>query len=518
MRKYPIGQQYFRGIRERGFVYIDKTRLIHTLIESGDYYFLSRPRRFGKSLLLSTIEEIFSGSKELFQGLWIENHWNWEQKHPVIHIGISSINYQERGLKEALSHELNKIALQLGLQLQEDNLKEKFTELIEKASLNGKVVILIDEYDKPIIDYLDDPERAEINRIVFKEFYSVLKDASKYIRLLLITGVSRFTKVSIFSDLNNLRDMTLSPAYATIAGITQEELENNFAEEIIELQKTNPGILKDLKTWYNGYSWSKGMDTVYNPFSLLNFMADKEFGNYWFQTGTPSFLIKEVQTNPAFAFLEEELKVGDEALNNLFGKTNTGAGWEHINPVTLMFQTGYLTIKSYDNITRFYTLGYPNKEVKESVLTWLVSAYSGKELGRVRPTVYELGNAFISNDIPKVIKIIDTLFSTIPNPLWIGARESFFHGLIHNTFQLLGINLESEAHSSNGRADMIVKTPTHIYMLEFKLDTNASEALEQVLQKGYLRPYQLDPRQKTAVGINFSSAKRQVEGYEVKNA
>ena len=518
MRKYPIGQQYFRGIRERWFVYVDKTRIIHTLIESGDYYFLSRPRRFGKSLLLSTIEEIFSGSKELFHGLWIQNHWNWEQKHPVIHLSLSQINYQKLGLSEALNKELVLIAKGLGITLEEAELKDKFRELIQKASSQESVVILIDEYDKPIIDYLDDPNKAEGNRQVFKEFYSVLKDASKYIRLLLITGVSRFAKVSIFSDLNNLRDITLSPAYATIAGITQEELESNFAEEISELQKTKPGILNDLKIWYNGYSWNEGAGKVYNPFSLLNFMADRKFENYWFQTGTPTFLIKEVQTNPAFAFLEEELKVSNEALNDLFGKTNAGAGWEHMNPVTLMFQTGYLTIKSYDSNTEFYTLGYPNREVKVSVLTWLVSAYSGRELGRVRPTVNELGNAFISNDIPKVIKIIDTLFSTIPNPLWIGARESFFHGLLHNTFQLLGINLESEAHSSNGRSDMIVKTSTHIYILEFKLDGNASEALEQVLQKGYLRPYQLDPRQKTAVGINFSSAKRQVEGYELKDA
>ena len=516
MRKYPIGQQYFRGIIEDGYLYVDKTKLIHTLITTGKYYFLSRPRRFGKSLLLSTIEEIFSGSKELFQGLWIEDHWNWEQKHPVIHIGISSINYQKLGLSEALNKELITIAKGLGVILEEAELKDKFKELIQKASWEEPVVILIDEYDKPIIDYLDDPDKAEVNRIVFKEFYSVLKDASKYIRLLLITGVSRFAKVSIFSDLNNLNDITLHPKYATLTGITQEELESNFAEEISAQQKDNPLILDELKKWYNGYSWNAGIDTVYNPFSLLCYMDAGIIQNYWFQTGTPTFLIKEVQTNPAFAFLEEELKVSNEALNDLFGKTNAGAGWEHMNPVTLMFQTGYLTIKSYDNTTEFYTLGYPNREVKVSVLTWLVSAYSGKELGRVRPTVNEIGNAFISNDIPKVIKIIDTLFSTIPNPLWIGARESFFHGLLHNTFQLLNINVESEAHSSNGRADMIVKTPTHIYTLEFKLDGNAAEALEQVMQKGYLRPYQLDPRQKTAVGINFSSAKRQVEGYEIK--
>jgi hypothetical protein len=565
MRKYPIGEQDFGGIIKGGFVYVDKTRLIHTLIDSGKYYFLSRPRRFGKSLLLSTIEEIFKGNKELFKGLWIENNWNWERKHPVIHIGISSLDYQELGLKEALTREMDKIAGRFGWVLTSLTLKNKFTELIEKAATQESVVILIDEYDKPIIDYLDDPDKAETNRQVFKEFYSVLKDAGKYIRLLLITGVSRFSKVSIFSDLNNLNDITLHPRYATLTGITQAELESNFAEEITAQQQNNPDILRDLKTWYNGYSWHEGIDTVYNPFSLLSYMDAGVFQNYWFQTGTPGFLIKEVQNNPAFAFLEEELNVGNEALNDLFGKTKTGVGWEHMNPVTLMFQTGYLTIHSYNQQQREYILGYPNLEVKESVLIYLVSGYSGNELGRVRPTVNELGRAFTRNDIPRVIKIIDTLFSTIPNPLWIGARESFFHGLIHNTFQLLGINLESEAHSSNGRADIVVKTTTHIYVMEFKLDgdrhkqspapdetdesstyqqkqgghkrpltsspegdrpplipagahtlTPEAKAIEQILQKGYLRPYQLDPRQKTVIGINFSSEKRRVEAYEIK--
>jgi hypothetical protein len=298
-------------------------------------------------------------------------------------------------------------------------------------------------------------------------------------------------------------------------------LSHPFTKETVPHRsiQNNPGILQDLKTWYNGYSWNEGLDTVYNPFSLLSYMDAGSFQNYWFQTGTPSFLIKEVRENPAFAFLEKELKVGNEALNDLFGKTdgtNVGAGWEHMNPVTLMFQTGYLTIQSYNRQQREYVLGYPNLEVRESVLIWLVAGYSCNELGRVRPTVNELARAFTGNDIPRVIKIIDTLFATIPSPLWIGARESFFHGLLHNTFQLLGIDLESEAHSSNGRADIIVKTASHIYVMEFKLDGSTTDVLNQITEKGYLRPYQLDPRQKAIIGINFSSEKRQVADYEIK--
>jgi hypothetical protein len=514
LRKYPIGQQYFGGIIKDGFVYVDKTRLIHTLIESGKYYFLSRPRRFGKSLLLSTIGEIFKGSQELFKGLWIENHWNWEQKHPVIYIGISKIPYQDLGLKEALSRTLDKIAVQYHLQLQEDNLKGKFTELIEKTSVNGKVVILIDEYDKPIIDYLEDPDQAETNRQVFKEFYSVLKDADEYIRLLLITGVSRFSKVSIFSDLNNLNDITLHPRYASLAGITQEELESNFAEEITAKQKNNPDILQDLKIWYNGYSWYDGMDTVYNPFSLLSYMDAGIFQNYWFQTGTPSFLINEVRRNPGFSFSENEYKAREDGLQALYN-INTEEQ-QHIDPVTLMFQTGYLTIKHFDPKYRLYTLGYPNQEVKESVLTYLVSAYSFQNLRQVGPTVSELAMAFTQNDIPKVIQIVNSLFGKIPYQLWAGARESFFHGLLHNMFQLVGVNPESEVSSAKGRADLIIKTVTHIYIMEFKLDSSATEALNQISGNGYLWPYQSDPRQKTIIGINFSSEKRQVEDYEIK--
>jgi hypothetical protein len=258
LRKYPIGLQDFKGIIEDGFMYVDKTRLIHTLIGSGKYYFLSRPRRFGKSLLLSTIKQVFSGNKDLFKGLWIEDHWNWEQKHPVIHIGISSLDYQSLDLYEALSQAMDKLADGLGLLLTSKTLKNKFAELIEKASLKGKVVILIDEYDNPIIDYLDEPDKAEHNRAVFKEFYSVLKDADSYLRFLLITGVSRFSKVSIFSDLNNLEDISLVENMNELAGITQEELESNFIEELDNLafkfKLDKPELLAEIKKWYNGYS------------------------------------------------------------------------------------------------------------------------------------------------------------------------------------------------------------------------------------------------------------------------
>lgn len=504
MRKYPIGLQDFRKIREGDFLYIDKTRHIHELITSGHYYFFSRPRRFGKSLILSTIKEIFNGSQQLFKGLWIENNWDWEVKNPVIHLSFSQMNYQHLGLYTALNKEIDWIAERMQIVLSESELKDKFRELIRKASVDAPVVILIDEYDKPVVDYLDNMEVANENRAVKKSFYSVLKDADAHIRLLLITGVGRFTRVSIFSDLNNLRDITLSPQFVTLAGITQEELETNFRLEIEKLKLQAPDILQQIKDWYNGYSWN-GMDKLYNPFSLLNYMADGDFQNYWIKTGAPAFLVKEVRTRPDFAFTEADVVVGVEGLEDLY--------IESLNPVTMMFQTGFLTIKAYDRSERLYTLGYPNREVKESVLTHLLAAFSFEETGRIKPVVTDLKKAFLKNDIALVVRIINSLFSNIPNPLWKGAKEAFYHGLIHNTFQMLGIDLASEVYSANGRLDVAVKTASHIYVIEFKLDSTPQKALDQILDQQYLLPYELDPRKKVAIGINFSSVDRKISGY-----
>ncbi len=507
MRKYPIGNQDFKGIIEDGYVYVDKTKVIHSLIESGKYYFLSRPRRFGKSLLLSTIKEIFLGNKGLFKGLWIEGKWDWEQKHPVIHIGISQLDYQSLGLYDALSMELDNQARKLGLSLTSKTLKNKFVELIEQAAVQGKVVILIDEYDKPIIDYLDDLSKAEENRLIFKDFYSVLKDADKYIRLLLITGVSKFARMSIFSDLNNLRDITISPVSATLTGITQEELETNFAEEIRELQHDNPTVLGDIKAWYNGYSWNQGKDKVYNPFSLLNFMADRRFGNYWYQTGTPTFLINHMRRKREF-LPERGIRLGENALGNF--------DISHLSSFQLLFQTGYLTIKRYDTKAQMYELDYPNKEVEDSLNDALLSAYRNVFPGGDSLAVKsDLGEALKDGDITALIRSLDALIATIPYEHWKADSESIFHIIAQLSFQKIAADISSEPHSASGRCDIVVRTSNYIYALELKLNATPQEALDQILKKGYLRPYQADKRKKFAVGINFSSAKREVDGYEV---
>ncbi len=505
MRKYPIGLQDFGEVISGDYLYIDKTEPIFNLISSGKYYFLSRPRRFGKSLLLSTIKQIFKGNTSLFDGLWIHDQWDWRQKHPVIHLKLSSINYQKLGLYAALSKEMDAQAKAQGVVLEEQDLKDKFKELIEKSSVNGNVVILIDEYDKPVIDYLEDLDTAEENRSVFKAFYSVLKDADEYIRLLLITGVSRFTKISIFSDLNNLRDISLAPEFSTLVGITQAQVEENFSAEIAEMKETEPNIVEKIREWYNGYSWN-GVDRVYNPFSLLNFMADRTFSNYWFETGTPTFLIKQIREQQDYNF--DKIRVGKSTL----GKFDI----KNLLSIPLLFQTGYLTVKSYDSEFDAYELGYPNKEVEASLLDNLLSAYREVYPADSQEFTYDLVTALRTNNINGMIEQLNVLISTIPYDHWRAESESIFHIILHLAFKRIGMNVHSEVHSAKGRCDILILTNDFIYVLELKLEGSAEAALEQIIHKGYLDAYKADPRKKTAIGINFSSERRAVQDFKVQ--
>ena len=505
IRKYPIGLQSFLKIRKGGYIYIDKTEIIHQLVETGQYYFLSRPRRFGKSLLVDTIEQLFSGKKELFEGLWIHDRWDWTKTNPVIHISFASLPYKEVGLSEAIDRGLKRNADLFGIEIYGDNIKDRFRELIEKAAQKGNVVILIDEYDKPIIDFLEEPAQMEANRQVMKSFYSILKDSDKYIRLLLITGVSQFSQVSIFSDLNNLRNITLSTQYGAIAGITQEELEESFAPEITELQKDRPDILPQIKDWYNGYTWN--MKTwVYNPFSLLNFMADPIFRSYWFATGTPTFLLKQLKKRSLYDV--ESFRLGSLALSTL--------NVENPNPGSLLFQTGYLTIKSIAPDGDVYELSYPNREVKASLLDGLLSTYREIPSEDSAALVTDIKTALNSGDIKGLTVQLNTLIASIPYDHWNAKTESIFTVLTVLTFKLVGIYVYTEVHSSRGRCDVLVKTDKYIYVMELKLDGTAGEALAQIKSKGYLQPHAADPRSKLAVGISFSSKTREVAEYLVE--
>lgn len=504
-KKYPIGIQSFSEIRNNNYHYVDKTERIHELVSTGKFYFLSRPRRFGKSLLLNTIEELFRGKKQLFDGLWISDKWDWTQKHPIIHISFSDIGVNTLGLIEAITKVLSEIATELAITLSATSYDQQFKELIQKAAVNGNVVVLIDEYDKPIIDFLDDVEKAEWHLQIMKNFYSIIKGADAYIRFFILAGVSRFSKVSIFSDLNNLNDITLSTRFGTLAGITQEELENNFATDISTLKVTNPKILDEIKLWYNGYSWDN-ITKVYNPFSVLNFMAEPVFRNYWFATGSPGFLIKKIRLAGEYNF--ENIQMNERVLGN-FDIENT-------IPAPLLFQTGYLTIKSYNKVTRTYTLDYPNQEVRDSLLDNLLSAYRGVFPADSASETGELLLAINQGDVAAIIRALNAVISSMSYNHWCADTESIFRIITYLTFKKIGVDIYTEVHNHKGRCDVLIKTDKFIYVMELKLNGNAGDALQQVVNSQYLQPYMADSRKKIALGINFSQEARQVDEYKME--
>lgn len=512
--KLPVGIQTFAKLRREDHVYVDKTEVIHRLITSGDYFFLSRPRRSGKSLTLSTIKSIYLGQRELFSGLWIADQWDWEQTRPVIHMSFSGIGYQTQGLEAAIEAEIRLIAEQQDISLEQKGIDRLFAELIRKLATKedesgrGKVVLLIDEYDKPIIDYLDNRDQAIAHRKILKTFYSVIKDHDPYIEFLLITGVSKFSKVSIFSDLNNLDDITLDRTFASLTGYTQDELEHYFApymplaEEQLGVSRTE--LLAQLREWYNGYSWD-GLTYVYNPFSILNFFRKADFRNFWFDTGTPSFLIELMKQNWL-------IRLDNLEVNELSFATYE---LEQLQVLPILFQTGYLTIKQKGEFG-LYRLGYPNREVESSMMMYLMGNLSHSEPALTTPMVVHLYRAFNANDIERVITLIKSVFKNIPSHIFLKEAEAYYHSLIYLVFFYLGQYTESEVNTNDGRLDCVVKTPDYIYILEFKLDQSAEKAMQQIKEKGYADKYAADPQSKVLLGINFSSEQKSIDGWLVE--
>ena len=357
--KYPIGIQDFRTLREGDYVYVDKTRQIHQLVSSGAYYFLSRPRRFGKSLTVSTIKEMYSGAEDLFSGLWVEDKWDFiEMRRPVVWLRFAQSGFRTEGLEAALHRLINQSANELGVELTETAFDQRFGELLRKASGKGRVVLLIDEYDKPIIDYIDDINRANRNRELLKSFYSVIKDSGPYLQLVFITGVSAFGKVSIFSDLNNLENITLAPYAETLVGITQNELQKYFGPHLKSRDND------ELRKWYNGYSWG-GKVKLYNPFSLLSHFKSGSFQAFWYETGTPSFLLKALRERGQFNVR------GIQAYRTRLLSFDVSA----LDPIGLLFQTGYLTIIDVEEQDSLYRLDFPNLEVRQSLEGGLLDNY-----------------------------------------------------------------------------------------------------------------------------------------------
>jgi hypothetical protein len=467
-----------------------------SIATEGKYYFLSRPRRFGKSMLISTLDCLFKAQKDLFKGLYIEDRWDWDSTNPVLRISFSNIGHKEKGLELAIHDELIKIASQYNITLKATHISSIFKELIETLSTTlGKIVVLIDEYDKPIIDYLGtDTAKAIENRNVMKTFYSILKDADPFLKLVFITGVSKFSKVSIFSDLNNLYDLSIDDKYAGVCGITQKELDDSFAQELKVFDR------EEIKAWYNGYSWDL-KNKVYNPFSLLNFFKNKTFKNYWFESGSPSFLIELCKSRMLYNF--ENIAVSLDSLSSY--------DLEKLQLIPLMYQTGYLTFKSYSAEDDMYTLDYPNKEVRNTFLNILLENFSYNDLSIGKGYAVNLRNALSKNNLNDLHNIFNAIFKSIPYTLWQQQNENFYHALIHLTFRLLGIYVQSEIQSADGRLDALVIMDKYIYCFEFKLNGNAQAALQQIKDKQYLLPYIHEPKKCIGIGVNFSIENKKIE-------
>lgn len=509
-QRLPLGLQDFRGIIEDGYLYVDKTEHIHRMIAFGKFFFLSRPRRFGKSITIAVLQELYSGSRELFKGLWIEDKWDWDRKHPVIRISLKAVNFEQRGLESPLAERIGMIAKDYDVSLTTTTARDRFYELITILSASAKVVVLIDEYDAAITHYLGkDIQQATENRDYLKGFYSVLKEADPMLELVFITGVSKFSKVGIFSGLNNLVDMTSMPQFATMFGYTQAELEHNFAEHLTataeEMKLSRAALLTQMKEWYNGYRFEEDAETVYNPVSINLFFSIGRFKNFWFETGTPTFLINILK---------------QEGLYDLDFTNINPLGFEvfelnNLKPAALLYQTGYLTI-SGPGEGRLINLDYPNKEVRDAMLEHLIEAFTGVDVEYSTGLIYKIRDGFRENNIEKVMRILQTVFKGLPYQLYEKAPERFYHAAIHLLFTYLGLRVNSEVCTSDGRADAVVETDDNIYILEFKLDKSPEAALEQIRAKKYYQAWWERGKPMVGIGVNFSSQSHNIEDWKVE--
>ena len=511
---YPVGIQSFEKIRNEGYYYADKTGLIYTLVKTGQYYFLSRPRRFGKSLLVSTLEAYFTGRRELFAGLAIEQLEQEWAEHPVLRLDLNAQKYERpEDLDGILDNALLQWEKLYGTFPGETSLSLRFQGIIQRtAELTGRnVVVLVDEYDKPMLQAIGNEALQDAYRSTLKAFYGVLKSSDQYLRFALLTGVTKFSKVSIFSDLNNLSDISMSPRFATLCGITEGELHRDFGEDIRQLGEANgmtgEEAARSLKEWFDGYHFTEDCEDIYNPFSLLKTFSERRFGSYWFETGTPTFLVEVLKRNHYDLHrLTEEMATAD-SLSGIDTMAN--------DPVSLLYQSGYLTIKGYDKRFMFYTLGFPNKEVEEGFTRFLLPFYASLRHSGSAFTISRFVQEVESGDVDGFMRRLQSFFADTPYEL---ARDLELHyqNVLFIVFKLLGFYTRAEYHTSQGRVDLVVQTDRFVYVMEFKLEGTAEEALCQIEDRGYARPFAADSRKVYRVGVNFSNAIRGIERWVVE--
>ena len=513
MTKYPIGLQNFQGLREDGYVYIDKTAFVYEMANTGKYYFLSRPRRFGKSLLISTIEAYFQGKKELFKGLALEKLEKDWTVHPVFHLDLNAEQYiAPEGLLSILDRHLRMWERIYGKTEGDKTPADRFVALIQRAyeQTGQKVVILVDEYDKPLLQAIGDEELQNNYRSLLKSFYGVAKTMDGYIQLAFFTGVTKFSKVSVFSDLNNLNDISLDERFVDICGITEQEIRVTFDDDV-EKMALKRGMDKEtcyrrLKENYDGYHFREDSVGVYNPFSLLNALQKMELKDYWFETGTPTFLVETLKHNN----YELENMTREEVTADLLGSLDSIG----TNPLPLLYQSGYLTIKSYNPRFMTYQLGFPNGEVERGFTKFLYMYYAPIRQEQSMFYIVNFVNEIESGQPERFMARLDTMFAD-QNYQIAGDAELYFHNVVYVVFKMLGFYVDVERHTSDGRMDMLIQTKDYIYILEFKMDKSADEALAQIEEKQYAKPFVQDSRKLYKIGVNFSTATRRIEGWKM---
>jgi len=514
-RKLPIGIQTFETIIKGGYLYVDKTALVYKLVSENKYVFLSRPRRFGKSLLTSTLEAYFAGRKDLFQGLAIGQQEQAWLSHPIFHLDLNANKYDTpESLVKELDNFLTSQEEQYGTRPTETGLAMRFKGLVQRAAEQAGrgVVVLIDEYDKPMLNAIGNPQLQEAFRNELKAFYSVLKTQDRYIEFAFLTGVTKFGKMSVFSDLNHLYDITMVEEYSALCGFTEQEIRQYFAGHVEALAQRN-GMNEEaayarLRENYDGYHFNRfQQEGVFNPFSLLATFKNRVFDDYWFETGTLTYLVTLLQQSdyPLDELTREQ--VTSDVLNSIDPSSQ--------NPVPIIYQSGYLTISGYDEEFGLYSLGFPNKEVEHGFTRFLIPYYTPMTENHGPATIAQLVRDIKDGSVEAFMQRLQAIFADTDYRI-VGKRELYFQNAVAVIFKMLGFSLQTERPANGGRMDMIVKTATHIYIIEFKLDRSADEALRQIKEKGYYLPFTTDGRKVILLGINFSSDTRGIAEWKTE--
>lgn len=512
--KYPIGIQHFESLREDGYLYVDKTRILYDIVSNGRYYFLSRPRRFGKSLLISTLGAYFEGKRELFQGLAMEQLEQEWRVHPVLRLDLNTEKYDSiDSVDKKLDREFRIWENLYGADPAETTLPMRFEGIIQRAyeKTGERVVILVDEYDKPLLQAISDKSLQDEYRATLKSVYGALKSMDGCIRFALLTGVTKFCKVSVFSDLNNIEDISMNPSYYDICGISGQELHDVFDEEIGEFAKVNDQTREEayamLEQRYDGYHFAPDTPGMYNPFSVLLTLKNRQYGSYWFSTGTPTYLVellKEVDMNPT------ELS-GYEASASELDSVHIKVD----NPIAVLYQSGYLTIKGYDRSVRLYTLDYPNEEVKEGFMSFLMPFYTPISQNDSPSFVGKFVREVRNGKVDAFMQRLKALMADTPYEL-IRDLEVHYQNVMFIFTKLMGLYVQAEYRTSRGRIDLTIGTDRYVYVIELKLDGSAEDALAQINEKDYALPFAVDGRETVKIGANITSETRNLERWLVE--